>query len=681
MFKEYVRIIRRHLWFIFAVVIVVTVTVFLITMRMDKVFEATAVLRIEMRKLAIGVSLEELYWSSMKARDYFNTECRTIKSRRIASQVLERLNLASNERYRGLADPVGALANDIEVVPDIDSNLVRISYRSTSRELAATVVNAVIDEYLAFKKQSESVVTEEAQRRILRTTEEMEQRLSESEKRLKDFETRHRVSSYQKELERVSQEVSSYQAEITRLNIRLAESETKWRSFKEALDQIEKLQGLPEIASNELVRHYLKTIAELEQQKVALLKKFAPSSIEVATLDAQLEQMRSALRNTMDRIVESVSVEFERYKQEKEKKQELLLKVQEREKELLQLLNEYERLRGDVETNRKLYNDYLGTQRQLESAAYSTPRTVEVIDRASVPTAPVSPKMSLNLMIAFFASLLASIGLVFLIEHFDDSVRDDITLKKAGNLEPIGTIPYIKADKQKRRELITFDAPKSGPAEAFRAVMISIISLLKEEEGSKIILITSAETKEGKSLISSNLAAAFARWGKKTLVIDSDMRHPSLHRTFGIEKEKGLSDYIISKDEPIDAFVRKTPIEGLSILTSGTIPHSPADLLGSERMKQLIPQLKQEYEIVLIDSPPTLGMADTMLLSSYATAVILAVLVGKTSIDALKRSIDLLRTSDAKILGAVLNEVSPRRSRYYYYSYYYRYYRPYGEKE
>ncbi|MCX7704409.1 MAG: Wzz/FepE/Etk N-terminal domain-containing protein [Planctomycetota bacterium] len=512
--KEYITILRSHLWFIFSIVLVTLITAFLLTMRADKIYVATAVIRIEMRRLTIGVSLEELYWSSMKARDYFNTECRTMKSRRIASQVMERLNLASNERYRGSADPVGALANDIEVVPDIDSNLVRVSYHSKDPQLSANVINTLIDEYLAYKKQSESVVTEEAQRRILRTTEELEQRLSDSEKRLKEFESRHRVTSYQKELERVSSEVTSYQGEITRLNVRLAEVEAKWRSFNEAGREIEKLQALPEVASNELVRHYLKTISDLEQQKVVALKKYAPMSTEVKSIEAQLEQTRAALASAVNRILESVEIELTRCKNEKQKKQELLKVVQDREKELLQLLNEYERLRAEVETNRKLYNDYLGKQRELESAAYSTPRTIEVIDRASVPTSPVSPKMALNLILSFTISLLASIGIVFLLEHFNDSVRDDVTLKKAGNIEPLGTVPYIKQSKGKRRELITVDAKKSSAAEAFRATVVSTLSLLKED-GAKSLLITSAEPKEGKSLVSSNLAAAFALWGKK----------------------------------------------------------------------------------------------------------------------------------------------------------------------
>ncbi|MCX7704410.1 MAG: CpsD/CapB family tyrosine-protein kinase, partial [Planctomycetota bacterium] len=146
------------------------------------------------------------------------------------------------------------------------------------------------------------------------------------------------------------------------------------------------------------------------------------------------------------------------------------------------------------------------------------------------------------------------------------------------------------------------------------------------------------------------------------------MRHPSLHRTFGVEKEKGLSDYLTSETETIDPFIRTTPVENLSLLTAGTVPHSPADLLGSERMKRLVPLLKERYDIVIFDSPPTLGMADTMILSSYVTAVFLVVLVGKTTIGALSRSLDLLTSTGAKIAGAILNEVSPRRSRYYYYS-------------
>ena len=679
--KDYMRVLRRNITLIVSVVVIVTLLALLVTLKMEKQFEATAVLRIEAKRMTLGVSLEEFYWGAIKARDYFNTECRTMESRGIVRRVFEKLQrrLTALERYREASDPLSLLIEDIKVTPDIDSYLVKISYESPDPRLSADVVNGLIDEYLAFKRQSETGVTEEAQRRVLKTLQDLEEQLSESEKRLADFERKNRVGSFQKELERVSEEVSVYKSELTRLLLLQEEVAAKWRSFKDAGGDMEKLQGLPEVSSDALVRHYLKLLADLEQQRVALLKKYAPSSAEVKAIDAQKEQAEKSLEVAIGRIVESVSTKYERCREEIEQKKKLLAAAQEKERELLEKLNEYERLKAEVDTKRKLYNEALSRKSELESASYSTSRSVEVIDRAAVPVEPSSPNLSLNLAIAFLLSLLGGVGLVFLLEHLDDSIRDDVALKKAGGLEPVGTIPFIRVKKGKRKELMTVDAASSGAAEAFRAMMISIFTLLKGG-GSKAILVTSSEPKEGKTLVCSNLAAAMARWGKKTLIIDTDLRHPSMHRIFDIDKEKGLCDYLTSDSGSLDGFVRSTGVERLSILPSGTLPHSPADMLGAKEFRQLLEELKKEFDVILFDSPPVLGMADSMILASYVDAVLMVVLVGKTTVGALNRAVEMLKTADTELIGAALNEVSPRRSRYYYYSYYYRYYRPYGER-
>jgi capsular exopolysaccharide synthesis family protein len=733
--KDYLIVLRRHFWLIAGIMAITLLLVLLITLKMKKMYEASATLRIEAKRMTLGVSVEEFYLGAIKARDYFNTECRTIKSRSIATRVYEKMEAAAEtvmrgksetaawkERYSDAPEPVSLLVEDIRITPDIDSYLAKIRYRSASPDLAARVVNTVIDEYLAFKIQSESMVTEEAQRRVLRVTEDLERKFSESEKNLEKFEKNYRVGSFQKELERISVDVSTYQRELTRLSMQKAELEAKWGSFKEAGDDIKKRQKLPEVASDRLVGHYLKIMADLSRSRMAILKKHASESMEVTALDAQIEEVRGSLREAIDRIVKVTSIEYERCKQEIAQKESLLKTAQDKEKGLLQLLNEYERMKTGVETNKTLYGDYLSRKRELESAACSTPRNVEVIDRAFVPIKSVSPKMLLNLALAFIASLLGGIGFAFLLEHLDDTIRDDRRLKKAGGLGPVGTIPYIKAQKGKKRGLVTVEPGNSGAAEAFRAMMINVFTLLEghdskmrnEELGirnegksacagseassripviphssfhiphsSKTILVTSANPEEGKSLVCSNLAAAIAQWGKKTVIVDTDMRKPLQHRMFDVKKEKGLSDYITDGgDGDINGFIRPTPVENLSLVTSGTYTQSPIGLLGSDRMRLFISKLKERYDTILFDSPPLLGIADSMVVaSSYSDAVLLVVLIGKTKCDALNHAVDLLKSTETKIIGAALNEISPKKSGYYYSRCYHRYYRSYGTHE
>ena len=274
--------------------------------------------------------------------------------------------------------------------------------------------------------------------------------------------------------------------------------------------------------------------------------------------------------------------------------------------------------------------------------------------------------------------LFLGVGFAFFLEYLDDTIRmpDDINDRLDAAL--LGVIPqFAKARGSKMPPIVLQDKSRSSPAEAYRSLRTNLL-FSDMSNPPKTIVVTSAGPQEGKSLTIVNLSVAMAQAGQNVLLVDADLRRPMLHRVFNVERSKGLST-VLAGELTIDETVVKTDIPNLSVLTSGALPSNPSEILGSLQMKELISQTREQYDIVLFDSAPTLTMADTPVLCSEVDGVLLIINAGNTTRKALGMTIEQLERVEARILGVVLNNVDFRRDRYYYYYYYY--YSPYEDKE
>lgn len=222
-----------------------------------------------------------------------------------------------------------------------------------------------------------------------------------------------------------------------------------------------------------------------------------------------------------------------------------------------------------------------------------------------------------------------------------------------------------KVFKLQNRSLISLSNPKSPIAEQFRTIRTNIQFTSVDEE-LKTLIVTSAGPAEGKSTTTANLAVVFAQQGKKVLMIDADLRKPTVHYTFNKENYSGLSN-VLTKQETLDEAIQPTSQENLFVLTSGPIPPNPSELLGSKGMRSLLEEAKQEFDVIILDSPPVLAVTDAQVLSNLTDGVVLVVSAGKTEVDAAKKAKELLQSAKAKILGVVLNNKKVQDSQYYYY--------------
>ncbi|MPZ22000.1 MAG: polysaccharide biosynthesis tyrosine autokinase [Dehalococcoidia bacterium] len=297
------------------------------------------------------------------------------------------------------------------------------------------------------------------------------------------------------------------------------------------------------------------------------------------------------------------------------------------------------------------------------------PGTVSIAEEARIPDDPVEPRTTLNTVIAVVLGLLLAAGLVAVLEYLDDTVKRPEDVEERAGATTLALVPRFRQPRNRGRAPVTEEWPHSALAETFR-VMRTNLQFASMDLQVKSLLVTSAHPGEGKTTTCANLAVAIAQTGRRVIVVDSDLRRPSLHLLFSQPNRQGLTNQLLLGEGGITRFLRATEVEGITFLPAGLLPPNPAELLGSPRMGRLLDELTATGAMVLLDSPPLLSVADAAILAAQTDGVILVVDAGKTRHEAVRRARATLDRAGARILGAVLNRVTGRREGYYYDGYY-----------
>lgn len=294
------------------------------------------------------------------------------------------------------------------------------------------------------------------------------------------------------------------------------------------------------------------------------------------------------------------------------------------------------------------------------------------VEPARVPTAPIYPRVVSNTLLAAFVGLALSLTIIFLIEYLDDTVKTPDEVFSRTNLSTLAAITFIKGANPAER-LVTYRTPRSPISEAYR-VMRTNLSFSTIDNKLESLVVTSSSPGEGKSTTSSNLAVTMAQTGKQVIIIDADLRRPTLHKAFQVSNNQGLTTALLDSHTPINRHLQDTNIPGLRIMASGPLPPNPAELLNSQRMGQVLEALKRSADLIIIDSPPVLTVADAAILAPQVDGCVVVVEVGKTRREALLEAQERLIKTGAHPLGVVMNFSRPGRGGYYQYYYDSRYY-------
>jgi non-specific protein-tyrosine kinase len=324
----------------------------------------------------------------------------------------------------------------------------------------------------------------------------------------------------------------------------------------------------------------------------------------------------------------------------------------------------------------------------LANTEQGASNTITVIEPASLPTRPVGPNTMMTVLTAAAIGFVLAAGAAYLLEYLDNTIKSPEEIKKISDLSMLAGIPVISGERYPEK-LITVEKPRSPISEAYRLLRTGIQFSTVDQPQCKIILVTSPNPSEGKSVTAANLAVVMAQAGNRVLMIDSDLRRPVMHRMFQVPNRDGLTTFLREGDigdttydgsMDVDGAMQAASIDGLQVMTSGPIPPNPSELLGSQKMKQFLAEMAHRYDYIVLDSPPALVVTDAAILSTQSDGTLIVVDADHTNKSNLTQCTDRLREVNANLLGVVVNRLSPKADGYYYYYQYY-YYQKSTQKE
>jgi capsular exopolysaccharide synthesis family protein len=437
------------------------------------------------------------------------------------------------------------------------------------------------------------------------------------------------------------------------------------------------LDSIPEVLANELVQEIKKMEVDLYNRMSELSKKYGQNHPKMVAIQSELAELRDRKAQEAERIINSLRNE---YKLALAKERSLKRALEGQKQESLELNKKairYSVLQRQAESSKQMYDLLIKRFKETSLTEEMKTGNIRIIDEAQVPRAPVKPNKKRNLMLGVVLGLMLGVGLAFLLEYMDNTVKLPDELRDQFGIPFLGLVPAFDAREKidgYEGDLIALHSPTSTPSESFRSIRTAIL-FSSPDVDPQVTLFTSAGPDEGKSLCAANLAVTMAGAGSRTLLIDCDMRRSRLPHLFGIKKETGLSSVIVGASR-LEEEIVATGLDHLDILPGGPLPPNPADLLGSGKMHTLIEGLRKRYKRIILDSPPLAAVTDGAILCQKTDGVVLVIQAGVTPKKLVQSGIDQLRLVGAHILGAVLNGVDVQRDAYYYAGYYYGEYGP-----
>jgi capsular exopolysaccharide synthesis family protein len=597
---------------------------------------------------------------------YHNTQVEIIKSRDVSRRVVRTLGLAQHPLFAEVTDPVDAFRKMIQVDPRRDTGLLEISFSGTDPQEIAQWANAVAREYTNrnFEKAKENV--EQAVSTIREQLAALRGDLAVAEEErigaLQDEESEIYNSETQNEI--VREKLQSLSAELTTVSVELSKLEGALRQIQSFRRTGGDLMSLPEFASNS-------TLQELKRDRVAQERELETVKVQFRTGHPEYEKKQAALTSLQQRIDEQVDLVIHRIESEHALAQshanylrEQIRLAEEYSLQVAKATSRYDIVKTDAETQKQIVDLIAMTMREVQLNAELMNNNVALLDEAVPSQVPIAPRKRMNLMIGAMFGVFLGIGVVFFLDYLDNTIRTPEDVEKYLGLSVISVVPRMQGEPLSERAV----------KEAYQSLRTSIIFSSKNRQR-RAILITSTGPREGKSSTIANLGRTLAAAGDRVIVVDCDLRRPKQQVHFKIEREPGLTNYLAARAEDGDweRFVQRVSPAGLYVLTSGPLPPSPPELLGGSRFKHLLEALRERYDWVLIDSPPSASLADATLLASLADMVVLVVQHNATDRDHVVKTVQRLG-AHRPVTGVVLNNVDLSRAYhkdYYYTGYYY----------
>ena len=696
--REYLRIILSRFWLALGIfVIAVAVSVVHLSTR-TKMYQATRTVLIQPvapRLTEITPVYDERGFGIGSTETFMNTQYKLLVSRPVLEATFNdpQLGLASLPQFQ-TADPIKDFAKYFEVSPVELTRLVNVSFAWSEPVLAARVVNKLVDYYIEDYRHRRLGVTRAGLETLVDQARKLRPAADQAVRSKHEFMKEHNLASLEKDQDVTSQTLKDTSQILTKLNSERIQWESRMYSIQDVLAREGSAEWLPEVVNSQTMRELKLSLIKSQQEHADLLGRLGTNHDAVITAAKKIETIQEKMTSEARAILAASKAEYNRIvRQEKEHRQKLaaenikVIEFSRTKMEYDQICKEAEDKNADAEQVEKRIKEV-----ELSLATGSKEDNIFPLGEARPPTMHCSPRKRAHIFMGGLIGLVLAIGTCFLLDYLDTTIRTREDVEQLLGWSVLGYVPSLdteirgsrtKGHTNRSLDLLAIDEPHSILAESFRSIRTALSLSGNGQRGTTLIAVTSASPREGKSIVSINLAMALARSGKKVLLIDADMRKPRLHKTFQINPHPGLSNLLAGQREvPLSLAIRATDIANLSFLPSGPIPPNPAELLDSPMFGQLVGSLPADLDYVIFDTPPAGNVTDAVILATRVHRTILVVRSFQTQKNVLSRTAQMLQMAHGAAGSVILNNADVPRGAYGYYDSYYYYqsrYYYYGE--
>jgi capsular exopolysaccharide synthesis family protein len=651
------RIISEWRWLILGAVVVGAAGAVVVTFLSTPQYRASAVL--EINPPTVQIMDESKSVKTSTDREFLATQYGLLASRSLAQRVAQELNLASDNKFAGGSDratrlkgAASKLKGNFKVDPVLGSRLVNIAYTSESPALAAQITNSFADNFINSNLERRYEASSYARQFLERQIGNVKSELEKSERQLIAYAQAQGIINTSSGEKSAGSDVNSLQgASLVALNGALAEAQSRRIAAEQRFRQAGSVGRTADVNESTAPLRAQKAVLEAEYQEK--LSTFRPDYPDMVRLRTRIDSLGQQIEREAGTVYSGQSNKLlAEFRAAAAEERTLQAKVAELRGSVLDLRGrsiQYTILQREVDTNRSLYDALLQRYKEIGVAGGIGSNTVSVVDRAEPPRTPFKPNLMLNIVIGLALGLLSGIGAALALEFLNDTIKNPDDVRQKLHMPSLGVIPKKKGSEALSEELKDHS---SSISEAYFSLRTSL-QFTTESGAPQSLLITSTRASEGKSSTTLALAQNYARLGHSVLLIDADLRKPAF--VTGLDPNEGLSKLLTNSD-PLEDHVLNTQFENLSLLPCGPLPPNPAELLASPRVKAIIAEAVSKFDMVIVDGPPVLGLADAPLLAGACRGTLLVVESGKTRTKAAVEAINRLRAAGGNIVGAVLTK-------------------------
>jgi tyrosine-protein kinase Etk/Wzc len=732
--QDYLRVLYRGRWIILIAFLGVLIVTAIFTFTANPVYQAKAKILVDSQGSMQRAIFDVNYLNPQSTA--ISNQVEILKSRTLAERVVLALEAAQyrdslaifqpdpDGNYMPLRKQVDWIMEHLEVVPKTDSDIIEIVFSAGSPFEAAEICNVVARTFRSLNKEFNLTEFKDLRQFLEFQLNKKSEELRKSEEELRIYREDQKLVSLDESTKELIGKLAETQAVLEATRIELEATQEQKRNMEKQLDERRHLLAteVTQISSS-LLTELQKEYARMVSEKV----KYESLIAQEQTIDPQVYQVElQSQSNRIKAVQQRLQEEAQRIAATSmvsdplEIAQQLIASILQLETNikgysakintLREVIDQYDReleklpgqglelarLERQVAVDQNIYVLLTEKLEETKISEAGQKETVRVVDNAIEPEFPISPRKRLNLLLGAIIGLGLGIGLTFLIEFFDDSIKNPDLLERMG-FPILAIIPEISSKEIVARKfsangsnnkeigesetylsrLITHIDPRSPISEAYRTLRTNIqFQKLRNKETT--LMVTSSAPKEGKSTTIANLAITMAQMGSKTLLVDTDLRRPVIHTVFNLNKDKGVTNFLMGK-MTFNEIVKPTMVENLSVVTSGPLPPNPSEMLSSEEMEEFVEKSRNNFDLILFDSPPIIAVTDAAILSTKLDGIILVVKAHQTQKTAVERAKNLLDNVNANIVGCLLNSVNIDKAYgAYYHYYYYHYYSYYG---